>query len=44
VVKLLKLRQKQLRGLVATISGWNVGLSSSEAAGKTKFHAHWHLF
>ncbi len=26
-----------------TISGWNVGLNSGEAAGQTVFHAHWHL-
>ena len=44
VVEFLKLRREQLRGLVATISSWNVGLNSSEAAGQTKFHAHWHLF
>ena len=27
----------------ASISGWNVGLNSGEAAGQTVFHAHWHL-
>ena len=43
-MEFLKLRREQLRGLVATISSWNVGLNSSEAAGQTKFHAHWHLF
>ena len=26
-----------------SISGWNVGLNSGEAAGQTVFHAHWHL-
>jgi hypothetical protein len=43
VVELLKLRREQLSALDAAISGWNVGLNSGEAAGKTVFHAHWHL-
>ncbi|WP_255109641.1 HIT family protein [Synechococcus sp. RedBA-s] len=43
VVELLKLRRDQLRAKDATISGWNVGLNSGEAAGQTVFHAHWHL-
>ncbi len=43
VVELLKLRREQLSAQDATISGWNVGLNSGEAAGQTMFHAHWHL-
>ena len=43
VVELLRLRREQLRAQDATISGWNVGLNSGEAAGQTVFHAHWHL-
>jgi diadenosine tetraphosphate (Ap4A) HIT family hydrolase len=43
VVDLLKLRQKQLSDQDASISGWNVGLNSGEAAGQTVLHAHWHL-
>ncbi len=43
VVELLKLRREQLSAQDATISGWNVGLNSGEAAGQTVFHAHWHL-
>jgi ATP adenylyltransferase len=43
VVELLKLRREQLRAQDGTISGWNVGLNSGEAAGQTVFHAHWHL-
>jgi diadenosine tetraphosphate (Ap4A) HIT family hydrolase len=34
---------EQLRAQDGTISGWNVGLNSGEAAGQTVFHAHWHL-
>jgi diadenosine tetraphosphate (Ap4A) HIT family hydrolase len=43
VVELLKLRREQLSAQDATISGWNAGLNSGEAAGQTEFHAHWHL-
>ena len=43
VVELLKQRREQLSAQDATISGWNVGLNSGEAAGQTVFHAHWHL-
>ena len=43
VVELLKRRQEHLSAQDATISGWNVGLNSGEAAGQTVFHAHWHL-
>ncbi len=43
VVELLKLRRKQLSAADASISGWNVGLNSGDAAGQTVFHAHWHL-
>ncbi|WP_370561797.1 HIT family protein [Cyanobium sp. NS01] len=43
VVELLKLRREQLSAQDATISRWNVGLNSGEAAGQTVFHAHWHL-
>jgi len=42
-VELLKQRRQQLSAQDATISGWNVGLNSGEAAGQTVFHAHWHL-
>ena len=42
-VELLKERREQLFAQDATISGWNVGLNSGEAAGQTVFHAHWHL-
>ena len=42
-VQLLKQRREQLTAGDATISGWNVGLNSGEAAGQTIFHAHWHL-
>ena len=34
---------EQLGAQDPTISGWNVGLNSGEAAGQTVFHAHWHL-
>jgi ATP adenylyltransferase len=40
VVELLKLRREQLSAQDASISGWNVGLNSGEAAGQTVFHAH----
>ena len=43
VVELLKQRREQLSAQDASISGWNVGLNSGEAAGQTVFHAHWHL-
>jgi diadenosine tetraphosphate (Ap4A) HIT family hydrolase len=43
VVELLKLRREQLVAQDATISGWNVGVNSDEAAGQTVFHAYWHL-
>ncbi len=43
MVELLKLRREQLGAQDASISGWNVGLNSGEAAGQTVFHAHWHL-
>ena len=43
VVELLKQRREQLSAQDGTISGWNVGLNSSETAGQTVFHAHWHL-
>ena len=43
VVQLLKERREQLSDQNATISGWNVGLNSGEAAGQTVLHAHWHL-
>jgi ATP adenylyltransferase len=43
VVELLKRRREQLSAKDASISGWNVGLNSGEAAGQTVFHAHWHL-
>jgi ATP adenylyltransferase len=43
VVELLKRRREQLSDKDASISGWNVGLNSGEAAGQTVFHAHWHL-
>jgi hypothetical protein len=43
VVELLKTRREQLSAQDASISGWNVGLNSGEAAGQTVFHAHWHL-
>ena len=33
VVELLKLRREQLRNQDASISGWNVGLNSGDAAG-----------
>jgi hypothetical protein len=33
VVELLKLRREQLSAQDASISGWNVGLNSCEAAG-----------
>jgi len=46
----LALHQPELNAAVellsaqdASISGWNVGLNSGEAAGQTVFHAHWHL-
>ena len=42
-MELLKLRQAEQSAQDATISGWNVGLNSDEAAGQTVFHAHWHL-
>jgi ATP adenylyltransferase len=37
VVELLKLRRKQLSAQDASISGWNVGLNSGEAAGRRYF-------
>jgi diadenosine tetraphosphate (Ap4A) HIT family hydrolase len=40
---LLKLRREKLSAQDASISGWNVGLNSGEAAGQTVFHANWHL-
>jgi ATP adenylyltransferase len=43
VVELLKQRKEQLNAKDDSISGWNVGLNSGEAAGQTVFHAHWHL-
>jgi len=43
VVELLKRRREQLSAQDASISGWNLGLNSGEAAGQTVFHAHWHL-
>ena len=43
VVELLKQKREQLSATDASISGWNVGLNSGEAAGQTVFHAHWHL-
>jgi diadenosine tetraphosphate (Ap4A) HIT family hydrolase len=43
VVELLKRRREQLSAQDASISGWNVGLNTGEAAGQTVFHAHWHL-
>jgi len=43
VVELLKRRREELSAQDASISGWNVGLNSGEAAGQTVFHAHWHL-
>ena len=43
VVALLKERKKELGKADNSISGWNVGLNSGEAAGQTVFHAHWHL-
>ena len=43
VVELLNQRREQLSAKDPTISGWNVGLNSGEAAGQTVFHAHWHL-
>ena len=42
-VELLKQRREQLSAQDASISGWNVGLNSGEAAGQTVFHAHWQL-
>jgi hypothetical protein len=43
VTQLLKLRREQLAKEDPSISGWNVGLNSGEAAGQTVLHAHWHL-
>jgi ATP adenylyltransferase len=43
VVELLKLRREQLSAQDASISGWNVGLNSGEAAGQTVFHSDWYL-
>ena len=43
MVELLKQRKEQLNAKDASISGWNVGLNSGEAAGQTVLHAHWHL-
>jgi diadenosine tetraphosphate (Ap4A) HIT family hydrolase len=43
VVALLKRRREQQSAHDPSISGWNVGLNSGEAAGQTVFHAHWHL-
>ncbi len=43
VVALLKKRKEELGKADKSISGWNVGLNSGEAAGQTVFHAHWHL-
>ena len=42
-VELLKQRREQLSAQDASITGWNVGLNSGEAAGQTVLHAHWHL-
>ena len=42
-VDLLKQRREQLSDADQSITGWNVGLNSGEAAGQTVFHAHWHL-
>ena len=43
LLKELKERREQLSAQDATISGWNVGVNSGEAAGQTVFDAHWHL-
>jgi diadenosine tetraphosphate (Ap4A) HIT family hydrolase len=43
VVALLQQRREQLIAEDSSISGWNVGLNSGEAAGQTVLHAHWHL-
>jgi len=43
LTQLLKLRREQLESQDLSISGWNVGLNSGEAAGQTVLHAHWHL-
>jgi len=40
VVELLKLRREQLSAQEASISGWNVGLNSGEAAGQTVFYGN----
>ena len=42
-MELLKQRRDQLSDADPSITGWNVGLNSGEAAGQTVFHAHWHL-
>ncbi|WP_254994032.1 HIT family protein [Cyanobium sp. Aljojuca 7D2] len=43
VAQLLKLRREQLATQDPSISGWNLGLNSGQAAGQTVLHAHWHL-
>jgi diadenosine tetraphosphate (Ap4A) HIT family hydrolase len=43
VIQLLKLRREHLASQDPSISGWNIGLNSGEAAGQTVLHAHWHL-
>jgi diadenosine tetraphosphate (Ap4A) HIT family hydrolase len=40
-MELLKHRLEHLSAQDATISGWNLGLNSGEAAEQTVFHAHW---
>ena len=39
-VELLKQRRDQLSDADPSITVWNVGLNSGEAAGQTVFHAH----
>ncbi len=43
VVELLKVRREQLSAHDSSISGWNVGLNTGEAASQSVFHAHWRL-
>ncbi len=43
VLELLKQRREQLSAQDATISGWNVGLNSGNAAGRAVFYWDWHL-
>jgi diadenosine tetraphosphate (Ap4A) HIT family hydrolase len=43
MVALLQQKREQLSVEDATISGWNMGLNSGEAAGQTAFYTHWHL-